>query len=252
MENATRNQNEKRSGQISLFNMTEVDKKSIEPDSFGDVEEWPQETIFKFEKEILGHYISGHPLSKYQFYIKKYCTIDSKSLEYAADGANVKIIGILHEKIERVNNDGKRWAILNFDDLKGSFCAYIFSEIFMDGGEDLEEFIPYYINGKVDKRYREPKIIINKIERFVDKQSKLQSEIHIMLIDQEGMFKQLDLMKNDFVNNIGKYKLFFHIKDENGNESIIKVNSGLKIDGDEQFITHMKDSYPTISKIWVE
>ena len=123
-------QKEETENQFSLFAMagdTGLTHPDIEPPM---VEEWRESQKLSYEKEILGFYITGHPLTRYTETLQDLKTVDIQNLSELEDKENVRLAGMVAALKEINSKKGERMAFATIEDLTGSCEVIIFSDIF--------------------------------------------------------------------------------------------------------------------------
>ena len=120
VERASSTQKEKASGQFNMFSMmsagnsAQTDLKAL----YGPTEEWVQKQKLSFEKEVMGFYVSGHPLDAYAKELARYAKSTSMVAELR-DGEKVTVAGVVAAIRERPTKTGKRMAFITLEDLTG-------------------------------------------------------------------------------------------------------------------------------------
>jgi DNA polymerase-3 subunit alpha len=126
MESGQRVWRDRESGQGGLFGEifgnTETHAKPLP-----DVPDWTEKDKLAGEKELLGFWVTGHPLDRYTDKIAELATHDSQNLEGLNKGAEVAICGVLTGIARKRNKDGKPWASMTLEDLTGSVEALVFA-----------------------------------------------------------------------------------------------------------------------------
>ena len=169
-------------GQISLFDIvSEEDKEDFEI-KMPDVGEYSKEMLLAFEKEVLGIYISGHPLEEYAQMWKKNITntttdflLDEETGETAVkDGQNATIGGIITDtKIKYTKND-KVMAFLQIEDLVGSIEVVVFPRDYERNSAKLLEDSKVFVKGRVSvEDEKDGKLICERITGFDEISRKL-------------------------------------------------------------------------------
>jgi DNA polymerase-3 subunit alpha len=126
IETGTRAQKDRESGQSGLFAMLmEETQEADHP--LPNVPDWTGSEKLTGEKEILGFYITGHPLDQYMDKVRELATHQTSTLEGLAKSTEVALCGILTGVNRRRNKDGKLWASMALEDLEGSIEAMVFS-----------------------------------------------------------------------------------------------------------------------------
>ena len=119
---------DRESGQTSLFGAFEESSKSMQ-DTVPDIAEWEREDILAAEKELLGFYVSGHPLDPYRELLGQYCLHDSETVK-ALESRKVTRVGGLITAVQRgiSRRTNKPYAIATVEDLNGSFQVLCMNE----------------------------------------------------------------------------------------------------------------------------
>ncbi|MBI4467022.1 MAG: DNA polymerase III subunit alpha [Acidobacteria bacterium] len=128
LERGARLQREKDSGQHALFGAATAEPAP--PPPLPDVEEWPEHERLNHEKEILGFYITGHPLARYQGRLRELATTAIAELETKKNNEDVRLAGIVVRVRPMRSKKGERWAIATLEDLSGVIDLLIFPEAF--------------------------------------------------------------------------------------------------------------------------
>ncbi|MGN1208590.1 MAG: DNA polymerase III subunit alpha [Christensenellales bacterium] len=185
-------------GQFSFFDTILKDDASLNKVEYPNIPEYDEQTKLKFEKEIVGIYISGHPLDKYinlfnefnfnSSYLSKKSEDEDENEEFVSDeidelnlqenmiedGMTVVFGGIINEiKKTYTRKDNKEMAILTIEDLYGTIDVMAFPKVYAKVKNELEIDKIVKVVGKVNKRAGENTVIIlEKIEDIEAKQNK--------------------------------------------------------------------------------
>jgi DNA polymerase-3 subunit alpha len=125
IENGLRAWKDRASGQGGLFTEMTAHEPAVHP--LPNVPDWTAREKLSGEKEMLGFYITGHPLDEYNDKVSELATHVSSGLEGLAKNTEVALCGILTGIQRRRNKDGKLWASLLIEDREGSVEAMVFS-----------------------------------------------------------------------------------------------------------------------------
>ncbi len=162
-------------GQISLFDIVSEEEKEDYEVKLPDVGEYSKEMKLAFEKEVLGIYISGHPLEEYQDLWRK--NITNTTADFALDeelnttivrdGKLATIGGMITEKKIKYTKNEKVMAFLQVEDLVGSVEVIVFPRDYEKYGSFLSEDNKVFIKGRVSvEEDRDGKLICEKIVPF--------------------------------------------------------------------------------------
>ncbi|MCB9757256.1 MAG: DNA polymerase III subunit alpha [Candidatus Omnitrophica bacterium] len=168
LERGAQSQKEAASGQFSFFSMGEsAGGFKKQENAFPDIKEFPKNEILGYEKEILGFYLSGHPLAHYKTEIKEFAKHTIKDLKGVVEGQEVKIIGIISGvKLTTTRKSNERMAIVKVQDLDGEVEAVVFPSTYPNVAEILKEGAVVVVIGRVGFREETPNIIAGDIKRI--------------------------------------------------------------------------------------
>ena len=157
MDEAARKQKESMSGQMSLMDFFGEETKKEFEIHFREVEEYPRATLLAFEKDVLGVYVSGHPLEEYQALIEKNATASSTDFAIddetgqtrVADGQRAVIAGMITEKTIKTTKTNQMMAFVTIEDLQGTVEVIVFPRDFEKYRTLLEEDSQVVVSGRV-------------------------------------------------------------------------------------------------------
>jgi DNA polymerase-3 subunit alpha len=161
-------------GQGNLFDM--LGSVSEAPGSFESapkapaVEDFPQQERLKLEKELLGFYVSDHPLKNIREAAKILAPINLSSLEEQPEGSSISAIAMLTGVKPVVTKKGDRMAIIQLEDLTGHSEAVVFPRTYERIGSLIVQEARLMIWGKVDKRDERSQLIVEDAEPVEDVQ----------------------------------------------------------------------------------
>lgn len=182
LDSAIKQNKDSMTGQMSLFDFAaDEDKKAFEI-RIPDVAEYTKEELLGYEKEILGVYVSGHPLDEYTGMVNKYITNVSSDFEVddelgetkARDGAVATIGGIITEKTIKTTKKGQLMAFLTLEDIVGTVEVVVFPNSFTANRLVIDTADKVFITGKVQANVDEnAKLICDKVVDFASVPRKL-------------------------------------------------------------------------------
>jgi DNA polymerase-3 subunit alpha len=126
MESGVRASKDRESGQTGLFGQSPDEPAHVEH-PLPALPDWTQQQKLSSEKEVLGIYVTGHPLDAHQAKISELATHDTEHLEGLEKGVEVAMCGILTGIQRRRNKEGKLWAAMRLEDRAGSVEAMVFT-----------------------------------------------------------------------------------------------------------------------------
>ena len=207
LEGAQKAQKEKSSGQLSFFDSAQ--------DSFGfgkttndlpDIREWPEPQLLSFEKDMLGFYVSGHPLARYAKQLKRFVSCSTSSLREHKDQDTIKIVGLI-VKIKQTITRAKqeKMAILKLEDLDGAVEALVFPRAYQKISRYILPNTVVHIRGTLNLTEDTPKIIVEDLFPF-EEIYKLITAMNINLSGiRENIFESLKTLLTTYRGNIPVY-----------------------------------------------
>lgn len=225
-------QENRNKSQHSLFGGTEAVPESTP--SLPVVDAWSQLEQLKKEKEVIGIYISGHPLDQYKLEMKSFCNTRLDQLEDMAPLRNKEIsfAGILTEANHKTGKTGKPYGTLTLEDYSGSFQMALFSEDYLKFKHFMEKDTLLYIKGKVQTRYKsedqfEVKVqAIQLLSEIGNKMTKsLTLNLDILNVDKSKIESLFNILKP----HEGKIPLRLVVKDREMKWNVEGVSKKMKV-----------------------
>ena len=162
-------------GQMTLFDIVSEEEKEDFDVKLPDVGEYTKETMLAFEKEVLGIYVSGHPLEEYEALWRKNISVTTMDFVLdeetqqtrVKDGENVIIGGMIADKKIKYTKNDKVMAFLTIEDLLGTVEVIVFPKDYEKNSAKLVEDNKVFISGRVSvEEDRDGKLVCEKITAF--------------------------------------------------------------------------------------
>ena len=232
-------------GQMSLFDLvSEEDKKEFEI-RMPDVEEFGKEELLGYEKEVLGIYLSGHPLENYREMMEK--TISAKTSDFqqdeetnlpkVTDGQKVIIGGMITDKTIKYTKNNKVMAFLTVEDLVGTVEVVVFPRDYEKSQQFLNEEGRVFIQGRVSAEDdRASKLILEKIRPF----DNMPREIWIQFDNKESYTQQSQELLADLRRSPGDSAVVIYLKDV---KAIKKLPVGYHAQIQDSWLNYMYEKY---------
>ena len=128
-------------------------------------EEWNKSTLLAFEREMLGLYVSSHPLQGFEHVLrtKTDTTVTALATDDLADAATVTIGGIISGIQRKITKQGRSWAIVTVEDLEGAVDAMFFPASYEQYAAHLAEDTVVVVKGRLDKREEAPRVMASEL-----------------------------------------------------------------------------------------
>jgi DNA polymerase-3 subunit alpha len=251
---ANSNRESKNSSQVSLFGDT-ADAAMPQPLA-PIVEPWDTLSQLSREKEVVGMFISGHPMDDYGLEIKSFCSDGGLTLLQdmeANKNRELKLAGMVidvQEKIARASN--KPFGTFKLEDYENNFEFILFGEDYLKYRHLLQKGSFLYLAGRIQpKRFgadadKALEFKINKIEPLFEIRDKLARYLNIS-IDLTSITNEfVETISNVLPNGSGKTIVRFKVKDPDGTELTLPSTSFNKVSVTNELITQL-NKYPEIT-----
>lgn len=152
MEGGQRRQRDREEGQVSLFDALgggPAPSAPVPPPA-ARVPEWPQEEMLAFEREVLGFYLSGHPLEQYREVSRRVGALGAADLAGRSTGSRVLLLGQVSAFTENSTKSGNRMAFATLELVDGSVPLTIFPEPYRTCAAALRHKGPVVVKGRAD------------------------------------------------------------------------------------------------------
>lgn len=157
---------EKEVGQVSLFSIVDDQDETMKV-VLPDVEPWGRMTRLNYEKEVLGFFLSDHPLNGYENLCRAWATTTVKEIVDVPNKSKVTLVGMVTQFREIITKKGTRMAFIQFEDLSAPIEIIVFPNTYADYEDILKEEVPLIITGILENKKDEGvKIIAEKVTPF--------------------------------------------------------------------------------------
>jgi DNA polymerase-3 subunit alpha len=219
-------QRDRQMGQSHLFDMDGEDE-ALGPVRYPDVEPWTDFQQLANEKEVLGLFITGHPLAKRSKMMRALATTDSVGLLSCKDEDSIIIGGIVSKiKTHIPKRKKERMAFVAVEDMDGVFEVVVFSDLYGRVAEHLAEDSLIMVSGRVNYRDGEPKVIAEEVVPLDEAEEKFARACHIKLMSAGLEESSLEHLARIVSANEGRCKLFIHCEAPGTGEVIIESSLG--------------------------
>ena len=241
-------QQDKQNAQQSLFGMVgDGGGGNVPPPRVPATEDWNNLTILNKEREVIGLYLSSHPLDRFGFIIKRMCQADLSTLQDLAPlkGNEISIAGIVMSVSPFTTKDGRRYARFVLEDYNTSHEFTLSTRDYERMGMLVEQNNFLFIRGRVQPRpYREPEELefrILSIQHLADVTESIDSiRIELDINEVSPTFTQMIIEKAE--NNKGKATLSFTIVDRSSNVKIKLSSKKYRVEPTTEFMEFLDNN----------
>ncbi len=213
-------------GQGSLFDMLdEGDKVGVDSIEYPDIPEFHEKEMLQNEKDLLGFYVTGHPLGEYAYIIEKYATHSLAEIATLDNETGVIVGGIITDLQRRQSKKGNDFAILQLEDTQGSSECLIFQDVYTKVKDMLEVNMPFYICALVDAKEDTdvPKLIAKNVMPLNMVQEYFTKEIHIRMHEGSAKKEMLYDIKKLCKMHSGDTTLILCLTSSNGEIAFVEA-----------------------------
>ena len=232
-------------GQMSLFDLvSDEDKKDFEI-RMPDVEEYDPEMVLAFEKEVLGIYLSGHPLERYRGMMEK--MISSRTADFqqdeetgiprVVDGQKVIVGGMITDKNIKYTKTNKVMAFLTLEDLVGTVEIVAFPRDYEKWHSLLEEEAKVFIQGRVSAEDDRPsKLILEKVRSF----DEIPREVWLQFKDRAEYGQEEAELQKILKKNRGTSAVVIFLKDV---KAMKRLPAAYQVEINETSLRELRQKY---------
>ncbi|MBW2482736.1 MAG: DNA polymerase III subunit alpha [Deltaproteobacteria bacterium] len=228
LEYGQRVQKERNDPQMGLFGSGD-NQPSINAPSLPEIGEWDERQFLAYEKESLGFYLAGHPLTRYEQLLDKFTNTDAISIKEKKDGGMVRIGGLIRGTKTIKTKKGDLMAFVTIEDMHGTVEAIVFSRVFAHIRDLLEEDRPVLIQGQLQKDEQAVKILVDELIPIEKAEETWSASIHFNLEISRTDRDTLSDLHAILERHPGSCPAFLHLRGADKTDSIIALPDTLKL-----------------------
>lgn len=230
-------------GQSSFFDMLQ-EKHAPKEEPLQRLPEWPNSQRLAYEKELLGFYVSGHPLDPYLGLVQKFGLSNTEGLAQLQNRAVTRIaglVGAVQQGISKKSN--KPYAMVTLEDLEGTVQILFMNENYdkfmhiVQGGE------PILVTGEVNLSEDKPKIFPQEVVKLTDAPKKLTRSVQLRFNAQELTPEKLESAHQLAAAHPGKIPLFLCVKYPGGEMVFIEAHERFFVSPSHEFQCAVQNAF---------
>ena len=232
-------------GQMTLFDLVSEDQKEEFQIRMPDVGEYSKETLLAFEKEVLGIYVSGHPLEAYEEKWKKSISATTADFQLdeetghtkVHDGAKEIIGGMITEKTIKHTKTNQMMAFITLEDLLGTVEVVVFPRDYEKNRDYLEVDSKVFVRGRVSEEDDKPsKMICEKIIPF----ERTKKELWIQFPDKATFLDEEQIVYGYLADSDGDDEVMIYCAKE---RAVKKLPKNRNIGINEQILSRLMNHF---------
>ena len=253
-EAAQRSQQDKASGQFSMFGGSTAAAASDAPRAsvaLPKTTEFPKHELLQMEKELLGIYVSSHPLTERQADVEAFGQNTTRQMQHLGEGTPVKLAAMISAIRARVGksgrSEGKKWAIVEFEDLEGKIEGMVFADLY----ESLMAKDPtlvktdrvVIVDATVDRKREAPALIVRDIMAIEEAAAKLTTGVLMRFDTQAHGVEALTQLEPLLKKYKGGIETWMSITCADGKRAAINPGRGVRVRPAPEFIKEFEQTF---------
>jgi len=226
-------------GQASLFTLLD-DKQAPDQERLPDLPDAPIREQQAWEKDLLGFYVSGHPLQEHEDVLHMYATATTAQLAAQEDGAEVVIGGVLDNVRQAVTRkgpfEGQRWARYELSDLEGAAGGVLFAQEFAEYGKFLKKDAIVFVRGRVDFQGNEPTLRAYQVVPIEHAHLRLAGGLLVELDPDTATEPTLVQLRELFSSNHGDLPVYIRIRTESGGTYLLRAGYDFRVEPSDKLL----------------
>ncbi len=220
---------DKQKGQSSLFGTLE-EKAPPMPEAISNLSEWPQHELLAHEKELLGFYVTGHPLTPFAPILEKYTLTNTAKLAELSNRSLTRIGGLIAAVQNGISKkSGKPYSMVTLEDLEGSVQILCMNENYEKYRELLKPNRAILVIGEVNTGDERPKIFPQEIMPLEDAPKRFTKKVHLRLHTAHLKPEQLDGVRELVAAHPGKCPLLLCFMQPGGGTIFMDTNERFNV-----------------------
>jgi DNA polymerase-3 subunit alpha len=238
MDSGARLQRDRKMGQKTFFEAF-VGSAPRMAAHLPEIPEWPESQLLAHEKEMLGFYLTSHPLAKHKEVLRGYSTATTSTLLQVHDNRTVTIGGLLKKVQTRISKKGNRFMSVQFEDLEGSCDAVVLRDV-----ERLEKMLTadavVFLQGTVDTARDQASIRIKNVIQISEAPKVLPTRLIINIPDGAGGEDDLEKLKKILEKHRGNSSVLMTVPAGDGHRVGVRLPRSASVEVSRKLITKIE------------
>ena len=224
-------QKDRSRGQFSFFSGSQEEQTPFQDSSseIPSIPEWPESQKLAYERELIGFYVTSHPLSRFGKVLKNYASASTDTLAEFKDQAEVTLGGIIDNLKEILTKKGDKMAFVTLQDLSGSCEVIVFPELYKSAAKLVQKDSCIFVRGKINAREDVAKILAEEIVDMEDVKSRFTRSICIDLQTAGLDPNLLKEIRGILSTHQGNTPVYLSFRDHQGKTALMHSGENLKV-----------------------
>jgi DNA polymerase III subunit alpha len=245
IDRAQKTQRDAESGQHGLFGVFQDEEVSVVNDKLPDTPDWDEHTRLANEKEILGFFITGHPLEKYRDKLEDLRALSTEEISAMKSSTgkdeNITTAGIITSIRVLKSKRGDFYAQGTLEDMSGSVEMLVFPEAYRKLQDKVKLEVPVLVRGGVRiEEGANPKLTVNEINSLEDAKVPLPNSLRIRIPLESSGESTVDALHSLCAQRKGQAKVLFDVERQ-GDFMVVMEAEGYNVEPDRNFIARVEE-----------
>jgi DNA polymerase III subunit alpha len=243
IERAQKTQRDAESGQHGLFGVFHEEQPHNGNDRLPETPDWDEHTRLANEKEILGFFITGHPLEKYRDKLADFSALTTEeicAMKSSTGRDEINTAGMITNLRVLKSKRGEFYAQASLEDMAGSVDMLIFPEAYKRLQDKVKLEVPVLIRGGVRiEEGANPKLTVSEITPLEEAKAPLPRSIRIRIPLESVTGSTVDALHSLFAERKGEAKVLFDLERQ-GDFMVVMEAEGYNVEPDRNFISRVE------------
>ena len=246
-------QTETNRNQVDLFGSKSEQNDLIKVPILQPAQNWSEKESLQKEAEVLGLYVSGHPLLEHSEDLEEFTTISFDEEQEISKNDTITIGGMITRIVKRFDKRNRQMAFFDMDCLGGHAEIVTFSDCYDSYGYLIEEGNVVFVRGKPSETsdFSDLKIISSEIIPVGEARDRLSHRINIDLSSGKTDANDIDRLMKMCKINKGECKLIFHLPNEGSSRPLKILAHNIMVSSTISFLTLLRSKYGK-DNVWID
>jgi DNA polymerase-3 subunit alpha len=198
-------------------------------ESLPDLPEWDEDQRLRYEKELIGFYITSHPLARYAEALRRLSTATTDTLSEVSDAKEVKLCGIVGTVKQTMTKKGDRMAYLTLEDLSGMVEVIVFPDLYKTAAALITPEAAVQVTGTLDRGEKATRIKATKLDGLADLVTTSFSRVTIQVSTSQATPQGLSGLRDVLHRHPGPCPVFLTLTIPDHSESVMAVGPDLRV-----------------------
>ena len=246
-------QQEINKNQVDLFGAGNDNSQLIKTPILENISEWSEKESLSKEMEVLGLYVSGHPLLEHAEDLEEFTNISFDDSNELSKNDIIMIGGMITKIVRRYDRRNREMAFFDMDCLGGHAEIVVFSDAYRSYGNLIEEGNVVLVKGKPSETsdFSDLKILSDEIISVKNARERLSQCLNIKLPSGITSTESIDDLMKMAKNNKGNCRLLFHLPNSDSPKPLKVLAHNVKVSADSIFIKLLRSKYGK-DNVWID